>query len=455
MDNPEEQNDISNTSYEELMNSDVATFLAKSQKINLLKEEDFLKCIENILINNNIKRNYRIFIKYLKYFREFNIEKNKLRQLFDRYKENFNIYISKNKDKEKIFEDLSEKDAIKLLSGFLKCLLLIYEDKEEIFSFLVEKKDIFQLNNKQNFTKFFEKSFIKQINEINLYDTFISDIEKNKIKFTKKEEIEFYEYLFREYNYYKSNLNYKELNDSDLIIILKKELEHLDKFILLLTIQTNEEVIDEMIKFLFNLYNSNQQLNLLYKQIKKNSSDSLNPNIIRLYKYSIEEFEKEYALKIKSHSSLCKKSIISLKLTDKDKEEELIFYGNTTINNIYDYLIKKYESENAYFDIILKSQNKIKTLDKKYSNKTLNDLITKKIELTIVRKEILPDPLLTNENNKKDLTKKFENMLKEWFRYFSNGRHKMDRKKLANCVNKLTKKKVNYLQKIVLKYMDF
>ena len=67
-----------------------------------------------------------------------------------------------------------------------------------------------------------------------------------------------------------------------------------------------------MIKFLFNLYNSNQQLNLLYKQIKKNSSDSLNPNIIRLYKYSIEEFEKEYALKIKPHSSLCKKSIISL-----------------------------------------------------------------------------------------------------------------------------------------------
>jgi hypothetical protein len=166
----------------------------------------------------------------------------------------------------------------------LKYLLFKYEDKEEILSFLSEKKDIFQLNNKQNFNEFFKKLFNKkQINEINLYDIFLSDIEKNKIKFTKKEEIEFYEYLFREYNYYKNNINYNELNDSDLIIISKKDLEHLDKFFLLLTIQDNEEVIDEMIKFLFNLYNSNQQLNLLYKQIKENFSCSPNPNIIRLY----------------------------------------------------------------------------------------------------------------------------------------------------------------------------
>ena len=256
MDNPSEQNDISNISYEELMNLDEDTFLAKSQRINKLKETDFLKCIENILNDNNIRRNYKFFIKYLKYFPESNIEKNKLELLFNKYKKNFNIYISKGKDKEKIFEDLSDKDVIKLLTEFLKYLLFKYEDKEEILSFLSEKKDIFQLNNKQNFNEFFKKLFNKkQINEINLYDIFLSDIEKNKIKFTKKEEIEFYEYLFREYNYYKNNINYKELNDSDLIIISKKELEHLDKFILLLTIQPNEEVIDEMIKFLFNLYN--------------------------------------------------------------------------------------------------------------------------------------------------------------------------------------------------------
>ena len=442
MDNPREQIDISNISYEKLMNSDESTFLAKSQRINQYKETDFQKCIENILNNNNIRRNYDFFIKYLKYLPESNIEKNKLVMLFGKYKEIFNIYFSKDKENEKIFEDLSEKDVIKRLSEFLKYLLFIYENKEEILCFLVEKIEIFQLNNKTNFIKFFEKLLDKKkIKEINLYDIFISDIEKNKIKFTKKEEIEFYEYLFREYNYYKNNINYMELNDSDLIIISKKELEHLGKFFLLLTIQDNDEVIDEMIKFLFNLYNSNQQLNLLYKQIKEYFSCSPNQDIIRLYEYSIEEFEKDYVLKIKPHRSLCKKAIISLKLADKDKEETILFYGNTTINNIYFYLIKKCESKNAYFDINLKNEKGIITLDNEHSNKTLNDLITKKIELKIVRKEIIPDPLFTNENNQKVLTKKFENLLKEWFRYFSNGRHKMDRKQLANCVNKLTKKK--------------
>ena len=328
MDNPREQIDISNISYEKLMNSDESTFLAKSQRINQYKETDFQKCIENILNNNNIRRNYDFFIKYLKYLPESNIEKNKLVMLFGKYKEIFNIYFSKDKENEKIFEDLSEKDVIKRLSEFLKYLLFIYENKEEILCFLVEKIEIFQLNNKTNFIKFFEKLLDKKkIKEINLYDIFISDIEKNKIKFTKKEEIEFYEYLFREYNYYKNNINYMELNDSDLIIISKKELEHLGKFFLLLTIQDNDEVIDEMIKFLFNLYNSNQQLNLLYKQIKEYFSCSPNQDIIRLYEYSIEEFEKDYVLKIKPHRSLCKKAIISLKLADKDKEETILFYG--------------------------------------------------------------------------------------------------------------------------------
>ena len=49
MDNQREQIDISNLSYEELMNSNEATFLDKSKRINQYKETDFQKCIENIL----------------------------------------------------------------------------------------------------------------------------------------------------------------------------------------------------------------------------------------------------------------------------------------------------------------------------------------------------------------------------------------------------------------------
>ena len=297
------------------------------------------------------------------------------------------------------------------------------------------------MNNKQKFVEFFEKLLKKRyINEIHLYEKFIADIEKNKIKFRKKEEIEFYEYLFSEYNYYKNNLNYKEINDSDLLIISKKEFEHIEQFLLILTLQDNNEVINEMIKFLLNIYNSKEKIKILYKKIKENFNYSKNPNIIRLYEFSIEKSENDYIIKIKPHKSLCKKNIISLKLADKGKEDTLLFYGNTTINEIFDYLNKKYESENAYFEFNLKKEKEIITLNKSNSNKTLNDLITKKVELTITKKEIVPDKLFTTEHNQNALTKKFENLLKEWFSYFSNNQNKMSRKQLANCINKLTKK---------------
>ena len=440
--NNEVKNDISNISYEESTNSNEVEFLYKSQRgINQLKEIDFAKCIENILNNNNIRRNYIFFIKYLKYLPESNIDKTKLKQIFDNYKKNFNKYISKDKDKDNIFEDLKEKEAIKLLIKFLKYLLFIYEDKDEIINFIIEKKDVFQMNNKQKFVEFFEKLLKKRyINEIHLYEKFIADIEKNKIKFRKKEEIEFYEYLFSEYNYYKNNLNYKEINDSDLLIISKKEFEHIEQFLLILTLQDNNEVINEMIKFLLNIYNSKEKIKILYKKIKENFNYSKNPNIIRLYEFSIEKSENDYIIKIKPHKSLCKKNIISLKLADKGKEDTLLFYGNTTINEIFDYLNKKYESENAYFEFNLKKEKEIITLNKSNSNKTLNDLITKKVELTITKKEIVPDKLFTTEHNQNALTKKFENLLKEWFSYFSNNQNKMSRKQLANCINKLTKK---------------
>ena len=96
------------------------------------------------------------------------------------------------------------------------------------------------------------------------------------------------------------------------IIIQKEEIQninHLDKFCYLLKMQTNEEVINEMIKFIFNEYNSKEKIKILFKQLKDNFKQSKNSNIIKLYKYCIEEFEKDYMFKIKSHNSLCKKTL--------------------------------------------------------------------------------------------------------------------------------------------------
>ena len=201
-----------------------------------------------------------------------------------------------------------------------------------------------------------------------------------------------------------------------------------------------------------------EKIKILFKQLKDNFKQS---NIIKLYKYCIEEFEKDYMFKIKSHNSLCKKNIIPINLipTDINKTEILYFYGNTTIKEIYGYLIEKYNSEKYTFDINLKIEKEKeienKILDKSYYNKTLNELITKKTELIINIKEVIQDKLITNENEEKKLTKTFENILKKWFRSFSNGRNKMNKKRFADLVNKITNKKDDFFKEDNIKILGF
>ena len=214
-----------------------------------------------------------------------------------------------------------------------------------------------------------------------------------------------------------------------------------------------------MIKFIFNEYNSKEKIKILFKQLKDNLNNQKNSNIIKLYKYSIEEFEKDYMFKIKSHNSLCKKNIIpiNLNLTVKKKTEILYFYGNTTIKEIYGYLIEKYNSEKYTFDINLKiekgKENKI--LDESYYNKTLNELIKLRTKLIISIKEIIPDKLITIENEEKKLTKNFENILKKWFGYFSNGHNEMNKKQCEVYVNKITNQKDDFFKEDDIKILVF
>ena len=157
--------------------------------------------------------------------------------------------------------------------------------------------------------------------------------------------------------------------------------------------------------------------------------------------------------KIKSHNSLCKKNIIPINLipTDINKTEILYFYGNTTIKEIYGYLIEKYNSEKYTFDINLRiemgKENKI--LDESYYNKTLNELIKLRTKLIISIKEIIPDKLITIENEEKKLTKNFENILKKWFGYFSNGHNEMNKKQCEVYVNKITNQKKDDIKKLI------
>ena len=467
MDNHKTEQNLNQTfiTYNYLKGLDFKKLIAQlPQLLYQLTEEVFFECIENLLKNDNFLKHYFIFIKFVKKYQKSNIDQNKIKQIFINYKDNFNTYIN-NKEKNKNFEDLENDEVISILKDFPKYLLYIYDDKNEIYDFIIEQKNIFDISNKTNFDKFFElliKS--KKINEIILYEKFLLDLEKKETIFKEKEELELYEFLFREYKYYKNNTSYIEKKDAN-VIIPKKDIKNINHFgeifCNLLKIQTNEEIINEMIKFIFNEYNSKEKIKILFKQLKDNFKQSKNLNIFKLYKYSVEEFEKDYIFKIKSHNSLCKKNIIpiNLNLTVKKKTEILYFYGNTTIKEIYGYLIEKYNSENYTFDINLKIEKEKeienKILDKSYYNKTLNELIELRTELIISIKEIIPDKLITIENKEKKLTKTFESILKEWFRSFSNGRNKMNKKRFADLVNKITNKKDDFFIEDNIKILVF
>ena len=466
-------------SYEEIMTlkEPELSEILKSIKINNIKKsEDLNKCLNNLLNNNNVYNNYLYFIKLQKFFRydKNSFEKNKVEIIYNKFKDNFNEYkkiLKENKQNEKnigdadkvnvpeiksnLFGDLKISQIKESLKKFFKSLLYIYDNEEELVEFIFENKEYLDINNQENFVHYFKEVIVKQkFNIINLCEKLLKDIESKKKRFENKEEIQFYEYLIKEYNYRNKNINYIENKFLEVIEIDFDKFEHLDEYLKLFYIQNNKEVVDEMIQFLYHLYNSTGNLKLLLKKLKDVFDYTKNLNIIKLYKYIINEIEKDHVVKTKSHFSLCKKSIIGLKFEDKEKNEKINFYGNTTINEINHYLIKNFESKEEYFDINLKNiKEKQNIIFDEY--KTLNDLIKKNYEITIIKKQIKKDKLIEIENEKCKLTKNFQKALKDCFKFFSKGKEIMTRSDLAECHNVLADKKEDKFTKDSIKIIIF
>ena len=127
-----------------------------------------------------------------------------------------------------------------------------------------------------------------------------------------------------------------EDNNFNCEIKLKKEIKdikYINEFIRAFSKQINKEVIEEMNKFLFNLFVSTNNLNsLFYKCNDYLNISSRTSNIIDLCKYIINDSEKNYILRIKTLSSLSKKSIFKFTIIFNDEKKDLYFYGNTRIN---------------------------------------------------------------------------------------------------------------------------
>ena len=105
--------------------------------------------------------------------------------------------------------------------------------------------------------------------------------------------------------------------------------------------------------FIFNFFNSTKNLNFLFKKCDDYLNESSDTsNIIDLFKYAINNSEKNYILKINSLCSLSKKTIFKFTISFNDKKEDLYFYGNTRINEINNYLnnnLKDFKNNDEYF----------------------------------------------------------------------------------------------------------
>jgi hypothetical protein len=202
-----------------------------------------------------------------------------------------------------------------------------------------------------------------------------------------------------------------------------------------------------MEKFIFVLYNSTQNCNILFKKCNEEflNESSKTSNIIDLFKFVINNLEKNYVIREKTLSSLSRKAIFKLTIAFKDLKQDLYFFGNTRINEIIYYLnnnnnFKEYKNNDDEYFIIKYNIDKDNkngkaniSLDELSLNKTLNDLKKEKLEIT--RKQIITrDELLDKEKN---LTEKFKAKLIQCFNKFSNKKKEMNRTEIAKCFNEL------------------
>ena len=391
-------------------------------------------CFDNIINSNNYTRNY-IFVNILLergYINKNFISQDKLSKLYNKFTNNF---ISK-KDKEKgvglnIKLDMNKEDSLSTLEKsdlpninlqirFLAKIYYFYSDKKTLIEFI--KKEILDekiIDNKSVIIKEF-------LNNKNNFEN---------LEFIIKEEADLYIDLFLKINYLENRIEYIFENNLK-ITNINQEILYIKEFWNIFNIQKNQEIINEMCEILYQLYNTNnkdyniKQLFIKCKDIfQYNLIDNI--NIIHLMKYIIIQTEKDCVIKIKPHYLLCKKNAIKINYEEKKEEiKDLYFFGNSSINQICQYLTKKNNTNNVVYYI----NNNI--INEKEQNKSLNEF--DKMPIKISKKEIDKNvQLLINEGK---LTPKFVEILENWFYYFSKGSEKMARADLAECFNILSGK---------------
>ena len=271
-------------------------------------------------------------------------------------------------------------------------------------------------------------------------------------------------------------------NAQNTIHVLEKNLENLeglDKLWTLIFKIKDENVLNKAISIMFQIYQSQNSINGLLEKcvvmIKKDDSDfeSIIKSIMLIKKIIIKS-EKNNVVNIKSHNNLLKDCVINLPLVNKDDKTitglndtnniNELFYGNTTIDELKEALVKKFFVPLECIEIHLSKdfinqfkkenqENSDLLLNENFNNKSIleiindynneknntmsNKLLPEKIFL-FSKKEIEKAPLLTNGNT---INPKLLKILKDWYKLFTDNTMKMTKKYCAKFISCVTTNK--------------
>ena len=315
-------------------------------------------------------------------------------------------------------------------------------------------------------------------------------IENNQSNMTMSEFKLFIVLFFKINNLY---ITYKEDKDDNFEINLKcdniEQIQQMDKLWNVIFQIKDEKVLNKAINIIYNIYKGKDQIDKLLKKcndlIKDDTTGTeIVEKCLKLLRIIIIESEKNKIIKTKSHLNLIKNCLIylPLKLTVKnntfysnndDKEENNdntceIFYGNTTINEIKEILIRKGKIPLKNIEVSLSKEymNKLKNNDNKnkeennkenndYENeKLLDDIYTNKSILEIINYnyniDLLPNEIFifSKSNIEKanilegnEFNSKYTKILKEQFNELTKNIGNMDLKGCLKYISKATKDK--------------
>ena len=481
---------------------------SNSLTIFFLLEKIIEKYKNHIIINSDNNDNNLININEDFINKEIHklIDNDKLLNLF---KEDFLLY--KKKAKESLKEEKGKMKNIKIdfytheenmknrINFLIKTIQVLYPNfeileplKEICFHEPVFQSDkLFFYDCMKKFIS--EKNFDKYSKEKKIaIETQLFNMlkEENKTEMTLS-QYNLYIEIFLDINRTKEILTFsKNPNDEYLIIINdNKNIEDIfgiEKLWDLLFQLNKEEIIQKIIKFIYDLYQNKKEIQKLLDKCVNiiKDVDNINYNklekCIKVLKFIILDSEKKGYVQIKPHFYLLKDCIISIPLelkkvkrnnpnnmqtvlnlsrsmnTMKYFHVDLLF-GNTTFMELKQIIAENnnIEEKKISVNFITKENNnsqKNNILDSSYNNKSLKEILNINIDscenFENQKKDISPNKFVFTGDKVENepfihfgqINQKFKQMITEWFHFFSNGNEIMEKEQLIKYISCITNK---------------